>query len=312
MRLDYLNYFIEIARTGSISRAAEKLNMTPQGLNRAIKTLESELDVSLYTTTHHGITLTKQGELLQKASQDILNRWQQFENDLATSLQVNTISDTLTIGITPPVLEYFLSQILPIFSAQHPEVLIDIREAEHLEIYTLLEKNELDLGLFGVQLPIAEKVFPEFTRFSENVFIPIYQYKISVVANKLSSIAKYKSVSMKTLLKYPLVLLARPPLEDNLQYRWLRMYGEPQIKYITSSVNTYMRIINNNQAVGIGPATHNFSTQTLHHSNTLLIPLRDEGTPSTIGYCYNKNATLNTAASMLIEVLMKNNDFGDE
>ena len=48
MTFDQLQYFITIAKTGNMTRAAEQLNVVQPALSRAIKRLETELDVKLF------------------------------------------------------------------------------------------------------------------------------------------------------------------------------------------------------------------------------------------------------------------------
>ena len=65
MELRILRYFLEIAESGSFTRAAEKLHMTQPALSRQIAQLESELGRKLYTRENYGIKLTEEGLLLR-------------------------------------------------------------------------------------------------------------------------------------------------------------------------------------------------------------------------------------------------------
>lgn len=73
MEIRQLEYFHEIAATGSIHEAARRLNMSQPPLSYQIKQLEAELNVKLFERTRAGVTLTEAGKLLYDRTENILN-----------------------------------------------------------------------------------------------------------------------------------------------------------------------------------------------------------------------------------------------
>ena len=68
MNILHLKYAVEVAKTQSISKAAENLYMGQPNLSRAIKELEESLGITIFKRTSKGITTTPDGdEFLQKA-----------------------------------------------------------------------------------------------------------------------------------------------------------------------------------------------------------------------------------------------------
>ncbi len=55
----YLEIFIQVADTGSFSKAGEKLFLSPTAVMKQMNLMESELGLSLLNRTNHGITLTE-------------------------------------------------------------------------------------------------------------------------------------------------------------------------------------------------------------------------------------------------------------
>lgn len=80
MNVMYLKYAIEIAKTGSISKAAENLYVAQPNLSRAIKELEGSLGITIFERTPKGMTLTPDGERLVQYSKSALARLDQIEN----------------------------------------------------------------------------------------------------------------------------------------------------------------------------------------------------------------------------------------
>ena len=72
MEIRQLEYFHEIAATGSINEAARRLNMSQPPLSYQIKQLEAELKVKLFERTRAGVTLTEAGKLLYDRTENIL------------------------------------------------------------------------------------------------------------------------------------------------------------------------------------------------------------------------------------------------
>ena len=61
--LRLLSHVVEIARTGSIRKAAEQLNLTPSAMNRRIQDLEAEVGTPLFERRPRGVKLTTAGEM---------------------------------------------------------------------------------------------------------------------------------------------------------------------------------------------------------------------------------------------------------
>lgn len=58
-----LKYFLTVARTNNITKAAEQLHITQPTLSRQIMDLERELDVTLFNRESHRLQLTKAGTI---------------------------------------------------------------------------------------------------------------------------------------------------------------------------------------------------------------------------------------------------------
>ncbi|SFG30811.1 LysR family transcriptional regulator [Oribacterium sp. WCC10] len=97
MKISSLKYFIAIAETGSINKAAKKLFVAQPSLTKSIKLMESELGVTLFERNKSGIQLTSEGEKIYKEAQIVLdyyNGWKQLskENDPMTIYAYTHIS----------------------------------------------------------------------------------------------------------------------------------------------------------------------------------------------------------------------------
>jgi len=64
INLNTLKYFYEVASIKNMTKASENLNVSQPALTKAIKQLESDLNVQLFTRSKKGVALTDAGEVL--------------------------------------------------------------------------------------------------------------------------------------------------------------------------------------------------------------------------------------------------------
>lgn len=81
MELRVLRYFLEIARAGNMSRAAETLHVSQPTLSKQIKGLELELGKKLFHRGSSSLSLTDEGLLLRKRAEDILDMVEKTEQE---------------------------------------------------------------------------------------------------------------------------------------------------------------------------------------------------------------------------------------
>ena len=69
----YLDIFIKVADCGSFTKAADELFMSPTAVMKQMNLMESDLDLSLFKRTNHGIVLTDAGKQIYKDAKYIIN-----------------------------------------------------------------------------------------------------------------------------------------------------------------------------------------------------------------------------------------------
>ena len=82
MQIESLKYFVELAKAGSFYGAAKKSFISQQGLNKAVRSLESELDTQLVVRGRRGIQLTKDGEVFLAHAKTMLAEYDKLLDDL--------------------------------------------------------------------------------------------------------------------------------------------------------------------------------------------------------------------------------------
>ena len=80
MNLLHVKYAVEIAKTKSISKAAQALYTTQPNLSRAIKELEQTLGITIFERTSSGIITTPEGEEFLEHTRGIISQLDEIEN----------------------------------------------------------------------------------------------------------------------------------------------------------------------------------------------------------------------------------------
>lgn len=145
MELRVLHYFVTLAEELHFGRAAQRLRISQPPLSVAIKQLEEELQAQLFERNSKGVRLTAAGEhLLAKARQLLALSHQaaQETRDVARG----TVGH-LRLGFVGSSLYRGLPQALEAMQQTHPQVRVDMLEANSAEQILGLQQMRLDLAL---------------------------------------------------------------------------------------------------------------------------------------------------------------------
>jgi DNA-binding transcriptional LysR family regulator len=142
-----LRVFTEVARQGSMLRAAAVLHLTPPAVSMQVKELEGQVGLPLFDRGGRQLSLSTAGEYFLvhakrllvelKAAGDAMARLKRLEHGL------------LTIGIVGTA-KYFVPRLLALFRQEHPGVDVRLQEAANRErLVALMEGGEVDLCVMG-------------------------------------------------------------------------------------------------------------------------------------------------------------------
>lgn len=101
-----LQFFLEVAKTGNMSRAAERLGVSQPALSQAMKRLETSFDSQLLLRSKSGVVLTKAGEKLGQKARLLLEAWQDIKEEAQRDEQ--QVRGVYTLGIHSSVALYTL------------------------------------------------------------------------------------------------------------------------------------------------------------------------------------------------------------
>ncbi len=146
-RLNYnhLYYFYTVAKDGSIAKASNRLNLTPQTISSQITTLEAQIGFDLFNRVGKRLQLSEKGRLVYSYANDIF----QIGDELKSVLQTQEPArlQTLTVGITDVIPKTLAYQLLsPALNLAQPVRLI-CNEGDQENLLAHLALGKIDMIL---------------------------------------------------------------------------------------------------------------------------------------------------------------------
>jgi DNA-binding transcriptional LysR family regulator len=211
MQLAQIQGFLEVARRGNVSRAAEELKITQPALTARLQALEQEMGQPLFLRTRRGVQLTAAGHAF-------LPYAEQAVTALASGMmEVSQIArgggGELALAVAPQVSTYVLPQVLTRFAHDHPSVRLVVRTGHSEEIVDLVVRREVQAGLGRrVRHPLIS-------------YEPIYDEVLVLVCPPGESFAQAGPAWRNVLADKPLILFDRASSYYELTTALLREGG---------------------------------------------------------------------------------------
>ncbi|HEU5296597.1 MAG TPA: LysR substrate-binding domain-containing protein [Burkholderiaceae bacterium] len=152
-RLDLvsLSLFMQVARTGSISRGAELAHLAIGAASKRISDLEDAVGAGLFERHSRGVTLTLAGQALYRHAQRILSDVDQLAADLSD--HASGIVGIVRLVANTSAVTQFLPGDLAGFIATHPGIRIDMDELNSREVVLAVVDGRADIGIFAERTP---------------------------------------------------------------------------------------------------------------------------------------------------------------
>ncbi len=145
MELRELEYFQEVCRTGSFTRAAANLYVAQPSVTNAVRKLEAELGVQLLNRTNKTVTITSEGHLFLERITSLLAKVEEITQEMH-DLNKNS-HGSLKLGVPPQIGANLFPSLFMEFGTLYPNINLSVFEEGSAATIGLLEKGELDVGI---------------------------------------------------------------------------------------------------------------------------------------------------------------------
>jgi len=280
LNTNQLHSFIEVAKSCSINKASSKLMISRQSLCAQIKSLENELQTSLFVRTNKGVTLTPSGKVVFQSALEIVSKIQFMRKAILEMEESSLLIDKkghLNIMSVPMVSHYLLPSAAKQFMLAYPHVSLKLQESSSEDVIASVEDQSVDLGFLFLTPSEYEALVSRPGLTFEKVFSTVICASVSYD----HSLAKYSSIPLKLFAQYPLSIYKRMEIER--LRKLIKPYGEPIIHTISDNYSIVEEVISSGLAVGVTTKQMAYNKM-LYQSNDRLriIPLK--GAPNLTVY----------------------------
>ncbi len=286
MRLEQLQYIIEVSKHKSITKAAKQLFIAQPSLSAAISNLEQELNTKIFNRTPEGVEATEMGRFIIEKASRILQEVEEINDACLNSSPV--LKGTITISTLPAMSNYILLETFSIFKENHPLVNIIIKEDDNFGVMRELKTGDIDLGIIAL-LPHERDAY--LTKFRDNhlQYEDLFTDELCLFVATNHVLAQKQQTETKEIQHFPLVIFKNNfsdrEIEDSIHFKHpnvMRFHDRESMK----------KIIARGTAVGFLPRVT--SLNDIYVSTGQIVPLSitDLDTTLYIGIMYQKEYLL--------------------
>jgi len=191
MELHHLRIFLSVFKNRSFSKASVELHLAQPTISEHIKTLERELNCTLFERLGKKNIPTREAAVLFNHALDIVEK----TNNISVALGQlkKEVAGELIVGASTIPGTYLLPELMSDFKRKYPNVSFEVRAGDSQEIVQQVVSHHIILGIVGSKIANAQI---NYTPFLEDELI--------IVA--APSFIRNRRISLKDLCRYPMVL----------------------------------------------------------------------------------------------------------
>ena len=242
MTIKDLENFRTVCEERSITKAARLLYITPQGLSKSIKNLESEWHTRLLNRTTQGITLTETGEYLYQHLPEFLDSYYNIYTNVQKIQQ--TQNREIDLLSAYGILRLVSPECITDFRTKHPEITLRYREYPDKQVERLFREKE-----GNVAFTIGPSEPDDFTEFHA---IKLESFPIKLLVNRSHPLSQKQYVEITDLKNEPLYLESSDFYIHHLIVEKCKLAGfTPNIIFETSGFSLCHKMTRKNKGISV-------------------------------------------------------------
>lgn len=168
--------FVTVAREGSVSRAADVLNLTQPAISHQIKRLGQETGLTLFSRTPTGLQITVDGAALLPKAQRVIGAMTDFRR--GARQRKGSIGGNLRIGtiIDPEFIR--LGQMLSLLRVEYPDIATELVHGVSGKMLDGVLRGQLDAGFYLSNASDLEELGRATDKPLHAVRLADFEYKV--------------------------------------------------------------------------------------------------------------------------------------
>lgn len=235
-----IRYFIAVANSGQISRAAMELNVSQSAVTTAVKQLEEIVGVALFQRHSAGVGLTYEGNIFLDHAQRIIAA---VDEAVRSPRRLrDDVKGTLRLAMTYTVAGYFLSPHIERFKSAFPNVELQLTEASRQII-----ESGLVAGTFDLAVMLTSNILDQEGLGYETLLRSRRRLWLAAQHPLLD----FPMVSLSDVAQQPYIMLTVDEASNSAQRYWNQTSYRPKTILRTSSVEAVRSMVANKMGVTI-------------------------------------------------------------
>ncbi len=228
MNIQEFLYAVEVAKSGSFTRAAARLYVTEPTVSQQIRRLEKELGVKLFTRSTRSVSVTEAGKLFLKDAVPLTAHYQNIMENMSRITRDNITS--LSIGMTPAMNVFDIQYLIKKFTASHENILVYFDYMTDKRLYTALLEGTLDFAILKLT-PGLQSYFSD-TQFKK---ILLKEEIFQIIVDESLIAEPKESFTLKDLENIPAVL---DGIDTFMEKELRQLYQEENIRPLFAPVRS--------------------------------------------------------------------------
>ncbi len=299
MNTDQIIYLSSVNRYHSLHKASEDLHITAQALSQSLSSLEKELNLKLTESSRKGTFLTVNGRILLEAGEDFLRTIAELQNQSIQNSYKHLPNAKLSILVTEGISNTLLPKALSKIYLNVPNILINQKQLNSTsELLNIISQSSEYEIAFASIFKYKNGTLPNLQEYSKLEFQPIITAKYCCSVPPSHEIYHYNSVSIATVLKYPIILSSSG---EDIMLQLLKSYAEPKKILSVPDFATYTSIVNTSPYLAFNRLFSSYDSSFPTNGRKLIL-LKEDITVS-FGYVYRKGHKFSSAMQEFLTVV---------
>lgn len=189
MNFEQMEYIVNVATEMSISKAAEKLFISPSGMSQSITQLENELGIKIFNRSKQGVTPTFEGKIVISKAIVFLNNIKELHKEIGDFKKNN---QTHLKILTAPCFSYIIQDTIVKFNSEYQDITFELDEQNPTDIIQNFNMGNSDFALIPASIEELKK--------EKNIrYQHIYKGHICIAVGKNSPFYSYDYVTPRDI-----------------------------------------------------------------------------------------------------------------
>ena len=248
MNIQHMKYAVEVARVGSVNRAAEALFAAPPNISRAIKELESDLGIIIFERSAKGVKLTADGEEFIGYAKGLLNQIDHIE-----SIYKEGMAPKQKFSISVPracYISYAFTQFSKCLTKEAAEIFYKETNSQRT-IHNMLT-HDYKLGIIRYA-ENYDKYFKSMLEEKGMSYETVTEFSYKLIMSADNPLAQKEKITFNDLKNYieiahadpyvpsmPLSKVIKEELPDNVERRIFIFERASQFELLSENHETFM------------------------------------------------------------------------